>query len=425
MKEFSDKSFIDKNAEALRTATSKGASDFDMLCVILGFLFDFNFLHIYETEDGVSFHKINELKKSPLIVDQQDEDFVQLMESAFRENKAASIQKEEQLKDDMLLVNAIAAIPFAINNGRKILIICKQLVTSKNEVIEGYIFDGYELQRYLSVITIFVRIHEQERQLIQNRLLQSEKLAELGTLTAGIAHEINNSLNTIITKLKMLQEYVSDFKQFLIEFKDDNRLLLSQTKRLKADFIIEHLEKNIRLPLKMAERIRANVLSLKRFAAIDTGEMEHINVNQLLEEALEIVWNKVKHKAVVTKNYDQNLKLIKTSPNRLSQVLVNILDNAADAIPEHGNIQINTWQDEKETFIQIIDDGIGISNEHLKKLFTPYFTTKEDGSGIGLYLNHLIISGLRGAIAVKSELGKGATFIIRLPLLYESDHEKA
>jgi len=418
MTETLDKSFakfIEKNAEALRTAAGKGPSDLDMLCVVLGFLFDFNSLYIYESEDGVSFHKMTELKKSPFIVDPQYEGFVPLLKFAFQENKAASIQKEEQLKDNMLWVNAIAAIPFAINHAGKILIICKQLETSKDEVAEGYIFDSYVLQRYLSVIKIFVRIHEQERQLIQNRLIQSEKLAELGTLTAGIAHEINNPLNTIITKLKMLQDYVLDFKQFLVEFKDDNRLLLDKTKRLRADFIIDRLEKSIQLPLEMAERVKTIVLSLKRYAAIDKGEMDLVNVNQLLEESLEIVWNKVKHKAVVTKNYDQSLKSIKTSPNKLSQVLVNILDNAADAIPERGNIRINTWQDEKEICIQIVDDGIGISNENLKKLFTPYFTTKTDGLGIGLYLNHLIISGLKGSITVESELGKGAAFTIRIP----------
>jgi len=412
--------FIEKNAEALRTATRKGASDLDMLCIILGFLFDFNFLYIYETTEGEKFHRSNEFKKSPYTEEPQYEGFVQLIKSAFQTNKVASLQKEESLKDNMLLVHAIAAVPLAINNIKRVLVVCKQLIKAKDEVIEGFIFDSYELERYLSVIEIFVRIHEQDRQLIQ-----SEKLAELGTLTAGIAHEINNPLSTIINKLEMLSTYVLDFKSFLIEFKDDNRLLLSQTKRLKADFIIAHIEKNIQLPLEMAERVRSTVQSLKRFAASDTGELEFVNVNHLLDEALQIVWNKVKHKAVVTKNYNKNLPSIKTSPIRLSQVLVNILDNAADAITEHGNIRIETWQGENEIVIQIVNDGTTISKENLQRLFTPYFTTKEGGLGLGLYISHRIINDLNGSIAAESEKEKGTAFTIRLPLARKDEHEKA
>jgi signal transduction histidine kinase len=414
MRESLDKDFrifIEKNGEVLKMIASESSAKLETLWRILVYIFDFNYLCIYDIKDGINFHKSFECDRSLLREIPKFENFFDLMRSALAHGRAESVQQEEILEGNLLLVEAVAAIPLTINDSTKVLIICKQLEKPIDEVVQGYVFDSYKLQLYLSVINEFVRVSEQSRQLIQK-----EKLAELGTLTAGVAHEINNPLNTIITKLKMLQDYVLDFKNFLIEFKEDNRLLLSKTKRLNADFIIDRLEKSILLPLGMAERVRKIVLSLKRYAAIDKGEMELVNVNQLLDESLEIVWNKVKHKAVVTKNYDQNLKSIKTSPNRLSQVLVNILDNAADAIPEHGNIRINTWQDEKETVIQIIDDGIGISSENLKRLFTPYFTTKEDGLGIGLYLNHLIISGLKGSITVESELGKGTAFTIRLPL---------
>jgi len=423
MKESLDASFakfIEKNYEAFKAIASEGSADLGMLCMVLTYIFDFICLYVYEPDGGNNFRKRIAFKRDLLDTEPKYEDFARLIKSAFDEDKAISTQKEETIKDNLIFVEAIAAIPLIIDNSKKILVICKQLVKSKDEVVGGYVFDSYKLELYLSVIRIFVRVHEQEGQ-----LLQSEKLAALGTLTAGIAHEINNPLNTIITKLRMLQDYVSDFKQFLIEFKDDNRLLLSQPNRLKADFIIDRLEKSAQLPLEMAERVRATVQSLKRFAATDTGEMELVNANQLLDEALEIVRHKVKHKAEVTKNYASKLKSIKTLPNRLSQVLVNILDNAAEAIPGHGNIRIKTWQDEKETCIQISDDGVGISNENMKKMFTPYFTTKEGGLGMGLYISHRIISELNGKIEVDSELGKGTTFTIRLPLKRDGEHEKA
>ena len=422
MKESLDYSFaryIEKNAEALRAMADDNTSNLGMFWVVLVYIFDFNSLYIYErVQEG--FRKSAEFTRDSIGDELRYENFAWLMEAAFAENKAKTSQKEEALTDQALYVEAIAAIPLVIDNEKKVLVLCKQLVQSKDEAMESYVFDSYQLELYSSVIRIFIRIHELERQqkkALEALVLQSQKLAEVGNLTAGVAHEINNPLSTIITKLEMLQEYVRDFKEFLLEFKHDNRLILSQTKRLKADFIIDRLEKSIQLPLEMAERVRATVLSLKRYAATDRGEMDLVNVNQLLDASLEIVGHKVKHKAVITKDYTQNLKPIKTSSNRLSQVLVNILDNAADAITDHGSIRINTWQDEKETSIQIIDDGVGISNENLKRLFTPYFTTKEDGLGIGLYLNHLIISGLKGTITVESELGKGATFTVRLPLV--------
>lgn len=412
--------FIEKNVEALRTATDKGASDIDMLCVVLGFLFDFNFLYIYETNDGINFHKNNEFKKSPLSETPKFDDYIELLKAAFQESKATSIQKEEKLKDNILLVNAIAAIPLFVDNTQKILIVCKQFTGSMEEVFQDFVFNSYELERYLSVIKIFSQVHEKERQLIH-----SEKLAELGTLTAGIAHEINNPLNTIITKLRMLQDYVSDFKQFLIEFKDDNRLLLSKTKRLNAEFIIERLEKSIQLPLEMAERVSNTVKILKRFAASDTHELEFVEVNDLLDEALEVMWHKIKHKAVVVKNYGKNLRPVKTSPNRLCQVMVNILDNATDAISDHGNIKITTWQNNKEIVVEIMNDGAPITKENLMRLFTPYFTTKEHGLGLGLYISRHIIKELNGSIAAESIEGKGTIFKIRLPLERKNEDEKA
>jgi signal transduction histidine kinase len=404
--------FIERNAEALKKMASESSANFSMLWAVLVYIFDLNCLYIYQTDDGENFQKNIAFTRDLIGEEPGHDNLKKLMRSAFEENKAKSIQTEEILGDDIYrIVEATAAIPLVIDNIQKVLIIYKRLFKPKDEVVGGYVFDSYRLELYLSVIRVFIRVHEQERQIIQ-----SGKLAELGTLTAGIAHEINNPLNTIITKLAMLQDYVHDFKKFLIEFKEDNRLLLDKTKRIKIDFIIERLEKNIQLPLEMAERVRTTVQSLKRFAAVDTGDKELVNANHLIDEALEIVWNKVKHKAVVTKNYDQNLKPIKTLRNRLSQVLVNILDNAAEAIVDYGNIRINTRQENRDIVIEIINDGVVISKENLKRLFTPYFTTKEGGLGLGLYLSHRIINDLSGNIMAESEEDKGTTFTIRLPL---------
>jgi signal transduction histidine kinase len=273
---------------------------------------------------------------------------------------------------------------------------------------------------YSSVIKILLRVYEQEQQLIQ-----SERLAELGTLTAGIAHEINNPLNTIITKLEMLDKYVLDFKHFLTSFKDDNRLLLKEYGELNIDFIIERLEKSVKLPLEMAERVKATVMSLKKFAASDKGELETVDIHDILEDALLIAWHKIKHKAEVTKKYDLSLGPVRTSVNRLSQVFVNILDNAADAIKDFGRINIQTAHNANEVVVKITDNGAGISEENLKKVFNSYFTTRDEGLGLGLFISKNIIEELKGNIEVESEQGKFTTFTIRLPIQIEEEHEEA
>jgi two-component system NtrC family sensor kinase len=149
-----------------------------------------------------------------------------------------------------------------------------------------------------------------------------------------------------------------------------------------------------------------------------------VDVNQLLEEALEIVHHKVKHKAEVVKSYGQGLKKIRTSRNRLNQVLVNVLDNAADAIKDYGQIRIKTRQGNGDMLIQIANDGEEITKENLKKIFTPFFTTKRGGLGIGLYISHRIIHELGGAIEVIPEKGRGTNFTIKLPLQKENLNEK-
>lgn len=430
MKEPLDYSFaryLDKNADALRTMAGDNASNLGMLWVVLVYVFDFNSLYIYEPAPE-GFRRSAEFARDSIGDELRYENFAWLLEAAFNEDKAKTSQKEEALPHEAVYVEALAAIPLVIDNTKKILLLCKQLVLSKEEVIGGYVFDSYKLELYLSVVRVFIRIHElesQQKKTLEALVRQSQKLAEVGNLTVGIVHEINNPLNTVITKLRLLQDYVEDFKKFLVKFKTDNRHMLTDFKGFKADFVIDRLEKSIALPLEMTERLSTTVSNLKRFAALDKGEFKHGNINVLLDEALEILGSKVRYKGAVAKNYDRNLKSIQTLPNRLCQVFVNILDNAFDAVTANGVIRINTWQESEVVFIQIADNGVGIPPENLQKIFTPYFTTKENGLGIGLYLSHRIVSELKGTIMVTSELGNGTAFTIRLPSPGDDDHENA
>src|SRR5574341_585329 len=180
MRESLDKDFarfIEKNGEVLKMLASESSAKLDTLWRVLVYIFEFNYLSVYETNDGTTYRKSYECDRSPLQELPEYEDLIGLMQSAYARDKAESTQKEEIVKGKLLLVEAIAAIPLIIDNNKKILVICKQLEKSKDEVIHGYVFDGYKLQLYLSVIRNFVRVHEQQKQLRQSheQLMQSQK----------------------------------------------------------------------------------------------------------------------------------------------------------------------------------------------------------------------------------------------------------
>lgn len=159
--------FVEKNAEVLKMIANESAADIETLWKVLVYIFDFNYLAVYEInhrDSSYEFYK-SPIKEIPIL-----EDYVELIDSAIFENRAKSLQKEEETRNGMLLVEALAAIPFVIDQTQKILIICKQMEKSKAEVISGYEFDGYKLQLYLSVIKNFVRVHESKRQITAGKL---------------------------------------------------------------------------------------------------------------------------------------------------------------------------------------------------------------------------------------------------------------
>ena len=173
---------------------------------VLVYIFEFNYLSVYEANDGTTYRKSFECDRSPLKELPEYENLLGLMQSAYARDKAESTQKEEIVKSNLLLVEAIAAIPLVIDNEKKILIICKQLEKPKDEVIHGYVFDGYKLQLYLSVIRNFVRVHEQQKQLrlsheqlIQNQkqITHSKNQIRLAAIAAGVFALLEGLSSTI------------------------------------------------------------------------------------------------------------------------------------------------------------------------------------------------------------------------------------
>ena len=157
---------------------------------------------------------------------------------------------------------------------------------------------------------------------------------------------------------------------------------------------------------------------LKSFSRVDEAE-EHIlaDINECLESTLNIVWNELKYKATVTKQYG-NLPHANCNPQQLNQVFMNLLVNAAHAIEKQGEIAIKTWQQDRSIFVSISDTGCGIAEENLSRIFEPFFTTKEvgKGTGLGLSISYDIVKKHAGELTVQSELGKGTIFTIQLPI---------
>lgn len=228
----------------------------------------------------------------------------------------------------------------------------------------------------------------------QLQLINSEKMASLGQLVAGIAHEINTPVASIKSNNNILEKLSSQIEQ------QDIREMFTQINSIDKEAI---------------KRISDIVVSLKKFVRLDEAELQDADINKEIDLTLEIIRHETKNKAKIIKNYS-NIPTIKCYPNMLNQVFTNILINACQAIKENGEINIKTEYNDKNIFIKIKDNGTGIPKEQINKIFTAGYTTKGVGvgTGLGLAISQKIIDKHNGKINVISEVGKGTEFIITL-----------
>ena len=280
----------------------------------------------------------------------------------------------------------------------------------------------------------------QELKNTQAQLFQSEKLASIGQLSAGIAHEINNPLGFITNNIVILEEYIESYLQILqameglkktIEDKDLDKAgkkvqeINVLEEKLNLDFITGDIENLIRQSKSGAERIKKIVQDLRTFARKDEGQMELNNVEEILDGVINIVWNEIKYTAELKKEYG-GVPLVKCNAQKLGQVFINLLVNAAQSIKEKGEITVKTYSDEKHVCIEISDTGCGIPKENISKIFDQFFTTKEvgKGTGLGLSIGYNIIKQHKGEMDVLSEINKGTKFTVKLPYLRSKSEEK-
>ncbi|HWQ62633.1 MAG TPA: ATP-binding protein [Negativicutes bacterium] len=271
---------------------------------------------------------------------------------------------------------------------------------------------------------------------IQVQAFQQDKMASIGQLAAGVAHEINNPMAFIISNLESLRDYLGRLTRYIAlqdetvtglvdgrkkSGRDAAATLVSRVadarQSLKIDYVIHDVESLISETMEGATRVKDIVQDLKGFARVES-ENKPANINDGLESAINIVWNEMKYKAALEKDFGE-LPLTKCNIGQLNQVFMNILMNAAQAIDKWGEIRVKTWVEGGDIFVSIADTGCGISPQILNRIYEPFFTTKEvgKGTGLGLSVSYDIVKKHGGYIAVDSEPGKGTTFTICIPVV--------
>lgn len=266
-----------------------------------------------------------------------------------------------------------------------------------------------------------------ENQQVQIQLLQSEKLAAIGQLAAGITHEINNPVGFVTSNLGSLNNYLRDIFELLDAYEAMEKICpssepaLSKIRELKQQKEIGFVREDIAHLLAESQqglvRVAKIVSDLKNFSRAESNDWQWANLHNGLDSTLNIVWNEIKYHCTLNKDYG-DIPEVYCIFSQINQVFLNLLVNAAQAVPEKGEITIRTGQVGGEAFIAIADTGTGIPAENLPRLFEPFFTTKPvgKGTGLGLSISYSIVQKHGGRIAVESTVDKGTTFTVWLPI---------
>ncbi|MFA6260594.1 MAG: ATP-binding protein [Bacteroidia bacterium] len=260
----------------------------------------------------------------------------------------------------------------------------------------------------------------------QTKLVESEKMASLGVLTAGVAHEINNPVNFISAGIESLTENYEEFKELVHAFLEYNgqqpdpekwKRIEQLKQKLSPLDMMEEMDELLASVKNGANRTAEIVKGLRNFTRLDEHDRKLFNVEEGLDSTLIILNNHLKNRVDVIKNYGRVPELVGL-PGQLNQVFMNLIYNAADAIPEKGKIEIKTWLEDESIKISITDNGKGMSEEIRSRIFEPFYTTKDvgKGTGLGLSISFGIIEKHNGKITVDSKEGIGTTFTISLPL---------
>ena len=267
----------------------------------------------------------------------------------------------------------------------------------------------------------------------QSQLSQAEKMASVGQLAAGVAHEINNPVGFVKSNLDTLQDYNQSFQlilKLLLEYLGTRDVFQRKSLLNKIEFLIDQedldylMEDSLDILQESSDglkRVSEIVAGMKAFSRANDESLQSFNINSCINTTLKMVSNQLKYHCEIVTELDENIPDIQINVGKMIQVFTNLLVNAGHAISEKGKIVVKTLCTTNHIEINISDNGSGIAQEHLEQLFNPFFTTKPEGegTGLGLSITFNIIKEHGGSIDVESEVGVGTCFTIKLPLVTE------
>ena len=305
-----------------------------------------------------------------------------------------------------------------------------RLIRSYNEMAESLEKLYQSLEQQVKDRTKELEAAYSELKSTQAMMVHSEKMKSLGELVAGITHEINNPVNFIYGNLIHLKNYTADmmsvidaYTEFDTDLSEEHKQKIKELKEeIDLEFLKEDLPELIRSCQEGTERTKNIVLDLKNFSRLEEAVINNVDLPKEIDTTLNILHNKFKNKITVHKEYQEDMPHVEAYGGQLNQVFMNILDNAAFAIQEKGDVWIRLKSDGKNAITEFEDNGCGMSENTRKKVFDPFFTTKEvgQGTGLGMAISYKVIKNHKGNIDLVSEEGKGSKFTITLPLKMEN-----
>jgi PAS domain S-box-containing protein len=284
-------------------------------------------------------------------------------------------------------------------------LLCKGGSIAITETHVTFIYDNDNNYQYMfALIHDVTEQRENQKKLLEvkSKLMQSEKLASLGQITAGVAHEINNPVNFIYNGVNNLKRLIQKDET---EFRPDDKLIYIEIQQM-----ISAIEEG-------ARRTSEIVKSLRMFTKIDVNNKTNYDIIKGIESTLLLLSNRIQDRISIQKKFSTSSLFINCFPSQLNQVFMNILSNSIDAIQDNGTITISIESDDSHAILKFHDTGSGIPKDLYSKVFEPFFSTKgaKNGTGLGLSISHSIIEKHKGTIAIKPNNPTGTTFIITLP----------
>ena len=285
-------------------------------------------------------------------------------------------------------------------------------VTAAKEAEEEIRKLNAELEQRVRERTTELETTLRELKETQTQLILREKMASLGNLVAGVAHEINNPTGAVRSAADVSNRCLDRLEEVITQGDSTGSIV----DNLHFQTAIKLLRENVQIALEGSERIAKIVRSLRTFARLDKSELDKADIHEGLESTLTLLHHELKYDVEVIRDYGK-IPRIYCYAQELNQVFMNVLANAIHAIENKGTIRIKTSADKTNVYVEIADTGKGIPPDKLERIFDPGFTTKGVGvgTGLGLSISHNIIQKHEGEIRVKSEFGKGTTFTAVLP----------